>query len=377
MRRVDPVLLALLAVGAVLTACSGSGGKTTSEAAPGSVQEAGDQRSEGTAAQPSTSDCPRADPKWPSRASPGFFPPSRAGLWVPAQGRCVYLVFPGDDKARPFWGGRPGEGVRGVAWAPDGQSVAITTKRHSWHVVVLRRDGAVLRRMAATGAAFFGDGRLVVSRQDGIDLLVDSRARRLASYEKLERVAGFRARRPLFLSNDPWGFTHGSGRDGLALTLWGGGGAWKSVVLIVSARGKVTRASPAYRTKGNEGVVYGWAWSPDGRELFVMAELPGPPARRQHGDHDHCLDVWSADRGRRRAFCESELPEAYQSHFSKLAWAADRKRGLLNNGTVLTRGGKVVGHAAVCDGERLNNAVACTFEVQWEPVARHQSPSRQ
>jgi hypothetical protein len=269
--------------------------------------------------------------------------------------------------------------VRGVAWAPDGQSVAITTKRHSWHVVLLRRDGAVLRRLAATGAAFFRDGRLAVSRQDSIDLLADSRARRLVSYEELERVAGFRARRPVLLSHDPVGFTRGHGRDRLALTLWSGDGTWntvwKSVVLVVSARGKVTRASPAYRTKGIEGVVYGWTWSPDGRELFVMAEVPVPPVR--HRDHDHCLDIWSADRGRRRAFCESELPEAYQSHFSKLAWAADGKRGLLNNGTVLTRGGKVVGHAAVCDGERLNDAVACTFEVQWEPVARHQSPSRQ
>jgi hypothetical protein len=128
--------------------------------------------------------------------------------------------------------------------------------------------------------------------------------------------------------------------------------------------GKVTPASPAYRTKGNEGVVYGWAWSPDGRELFVTAEVAGPPARRQRGEHDHCLDIWSADRGRRRAFCESELPEAYRSHFSKLALAADGKRALLNNGTILTRGGQVVGYAAVCDGERLKDAVACTFEVQ-------------
>jgi hypothetical protein len=361
MRRVDPVLLALLlAVGAALTACSGGGGKTESEAA-----------------QASTSDCPRADPKWPSRAPPGFFPPSLAGLWVPAQGRCVYLVFPGDDKARPFWGGRPGETVRGVAWAPDGKSVAITTKRRSWHVVVLRRDGALLRRMAATGAAFFVDGRLAVSRQDNIDLVVDSNIRRLVSREELERVAGFRARGPLLLSHDPWGFTRGQGRDRIALTLWGGGGAWKSAVLIVSASGKITRASPAYRTKGNEGVVYGWAWSPEGQELYVMAEVPGPPSRRQRGDHDHCLDVWSADGGRRRVFCESALAEGYQSHFSKLAWSADGKSGLLNNGTIFTRGGKVVGHAAVCNGERLNDTVACTFEVQWEPVAPRQSPSRQ
>jgi hypothetical protein len=354
MRRAPPVLLALLVAGAVLTACRD--GEKTSEAKLPSVRETG---------------CPRVDLEWPSRARPEFFPPSRAGLWVPLEGRCVYLVFTGDEEARPFWGGRPVESVRGVAWAPDGESVAITAKsRHSWHVVLLRRDGAVLQRLAATGAAFLRDGRLAVSRQDGIDLLAGSRARRLVSYEELERVAGFRARRPLFLSHDPWGFRRGHGRDRLALTLWSGDGTWRtvwrSVVLVVSADGKVTRASPAYRTKGNEGVVYGWAWSPDGQELFVMAQVPGPPARRERGEHDHCLDIWSAERGRRHAFCESELTEAHQSHFSKLAWAADGKRGLLNNGTILTRGGKVVGHAAVCDGERLNDGVTCAFEVQWE-----------
>lgn len=350
MGRTGPVLLAVLAVGVVLTACRGGGG------------------------EPSATGCRRVYPKWPSPARPAFFPPSRAGVWLHGE-RCVYLVFPGDEEARPLWGGRPGESVRGVAWAPDGKSIAITAEspREGWHVVLVRRDGAVLRRLTATGAAFLRDGRLAVSRRDRIDLFVDSRARLLASREELERVAGFRARRPVFLSHDPWGFTRGHGRGRLALTLWSGDGTWKtvwkSVVLVVSAGGKVTRASPAYRTKGNEGVVYGWAWSPDGQELFVMAEVPGPPARRERGRHDHCLDIWSADRGRRRAFCESELPQAHQSHFSKLAWAAKGKTGLLNNGTILTRDGKVVGHAAVCDGERQKDAVTCTFKVQWEPAS--------
>jgi hypothetical protein len=240
-------------------------------------------------------------------------------------------------------------------------------------VVLLRRDGAVLRRLAATGAAFLRDGRLAVSRRDGIDLLVDSRARRLASREELERVAGFRARLPLSLSHDTSGYARGYGRDRLALTLWSRGrgwrsGPWKSVVLVVSARGNVTRASPAYRARGIEGVVSGWAWSPGGRELFVMAEVPGPPARRRRASHDHCLDIWTADRGRRRAFCESELPRAHHSHFEKLVWAADAKRGLLNNGTILTRAGSVAGYAAVCDGQRLVDVVTCAFEVQWEPA---------
>jgi dipeptidyl aminopeptidase/acylaminoacyl peptidase len=356
MGRVGPVLVALLAAGAVLTACS-----------------AGGEKSKG--AQPSARGCPRVDLKWPSRALPAFFPPSRAGLWLRGE-RCVYIVFPGDEEARPFWGGRPGESVLGVGWAPDGQSVAITTEsprrgwpRHSWRVVLLRRDGTILRRLAATGAAFFRDGRLAVSRQDWIDLLVDSRARRLVSHDELERVAGFRAHRPLVLSHDPWGYARGYGRDGVALSLRSRGSgayrAWKNVVLVVSAGGKVTRASPAYGTKGTEGSVSGWAWSPDGRELFVAAEVPGPLARRQRASHDHCLDIWSADRGRRRAFCESELSQAHHSHFSKLAWAPDGKRGLLNTGTILTRDGRVADYEAVCDGERRKDAVTCAFEVQW------------
>jgi dipeptidyl aminopeptidase/acylaminoacyl peptidase len=359
MRRVAPVLLPLLAVGAVVTACSGSG-----------------ENSDG--AEPSATGCPRVDLEWPSRALPGFFPPSRAGLWLPYEERCVYVVFPDGEKARPFWGGRPGERVLAVAWAPDGESVAITTesprrgwRRHSWRVVLLRRDGTVLRRLAATGAAFLRDGRLAVSREGGIDLLVGSRARRLASREELEQVAGFRARRPLVLSHDTSGYAGGHGIDQVALTLWSGGSGaytgWKSVVLVVSAGGKVTRASPAYRAAGPEGVVSGWAWSPDGRELFVMAEVPGPPARRRRASHDHCLDIWSADRRRRRAFCESELPRAHHSHFEKLTWTADGKRGLLNNGTIVTRDGRVVGHASVCSGQRREDVATCTFEVQWEP----------
>jgi len=359
MGRAGPVVLLLPAVSAMLTACSG-GGEKPSEAERRSVQ-------------PSATGCPRVHLKWPLRALPAFFPPKRAGLLLPEK-RCVYIVFPGDPEVRPFWGGRPRESVLGVGWAPDGQTVAVTTQsprrgwpRHTWQVVLLRRDGTVLRRLPATGAAFFRDGRLAVSRQDGIDLLVGSRPRRLVSHEELERVAGFRAHRPFLLSHDPRGYTRGHGRDGVALALRSRGSgayrAWKNVVLVVSADGKVTRASPVYGTKGTGGSVSGWAWSPDGRELFVLAEVPGPPARRRRASHDHCLEIWSPEHGLRRAFCESGLPKAHQSHFAKLAWSADGKRGLLNTGTVLTRKGQVVGHAPVCAERR----VTCNFEVQWEP----------
>ena len=281
-----------LGLSAVVAACS-LGEKETSKAKPRSGNEVR---------------CRQAHPKWPARDRPAFFPASRAGLWVPRE-LCVYVVHPGDEDARPFWRGRPGESVRGIAWAPDGESVAITTESPNagWQVVLVGRDGAVLRRLAAMGAAFLHDGRLAVSRQDGIDLLVDSRARHLASREDLERIAGFRARRLLLLGHDPWGYTRGNGRGRLALTLWSEGSHWKSVVLVVDADGKVRRATPAYRAEGIEGVVSGWAWSPDGRELFVMAEVPGPAARRRAGAHDHCLDIWSAGN-RRRASANPSWP---------------------------------------------------------------------
>ena len=162
------------------------------------------------------------------------------------------------------------------------------------------------------------------------------------------------------MTHDPWGFERGFGRGELALTLWSRVG-WKSVVVVVSAGGTVRPASPAYRTKGIEGVVSGWAWSTDGRKLFVMAEVAGPPARRRRGQHDNCVDIWSEARGRRRAFCESHLSKVHQSHFSKLAWSADGARGVLNNGTVVDRDGAVIGRAPSSTGD-------LPFELQFEPA---------
>ena len=176
-------------------------------------------------------------------------------------------------------------------------------------------------------------------------------------------MAGFRARRTFSVSHDARGFTRGHGRRAVALTLWSAGRSWKSVVLVVSSAGRVVRASPAYRAGGREGAVYGWAWSPDGRELFVAAEVAGLPERLRRGEHDHCLDVWSAERGLRRVFCESQLPAAHQSHFAKIAWASDGKTALLDNGTIVTRDGRVAGHAPVAAGH-------LSFQLQWEPHRR-------
>ena len=161
----------------------------------------------------------------------------------------------------------------------------------------------------------------------------------------------------------PWGFTRGHGREAVALTLWSAGRSWKSVVLVVSAAGRVVRASPAYRAGGGEGVVSGWASSPDGRELFVTVEVAGPSERIRHGQHAHCPDIWSAGSGRRRAFCESQLPKAHQLHFAKLAWAADGEKALLDTGTIVTREGKVAGRASVATADPA-------FQLQWESHRR-------
>jgi hypothetical protein len=330
--------LGLLVAVVLLAAC---GGEVTSQATRGE-QAVG---------------CPRISLQWRrGLPPPKFFPPSLAGLWL-GRVRCVYLVFARRGEARPLWGTRAGERVLGLSWAPDGKRFALTTRSR---IVVLSRDGSLLRRLRATGAAFLRDGRLAVSRPSGVYLETGSRWRRLASRQELERVAGFRAPRSFFLSQDPWGFTRGQGRGAVAMTLWSAGRTWKSVVLVVSAAGRVVRASPAYRAGGGEGAVYGWAWSPDGRKLFVMAEVAGPTERRRRGEHDHCVDVWSAAGGLRRAFCESQLRPAYHSHFAKLAWATDGKTALLDNGTIITRHGEVAGRLPGTTGD-------LSFQLQWAP----------
>jgi hypothetical protein len=173
----------------------------------------------------------------------------------------------------------------------------------------------------------------------------------------LERVAGFRLRSAIVVSPDPWGYGHGYGRRKIAITLWSRIGS-KSAVLVISAAGGVTRASPAYRAGGGEGAVSGWSWSPDGRKLFVLAEVV-PPKWRGPGDHDHCLDIWNPELGRRRAFCASRLPPAYRSHFARLVWAAGGGRGLLDNGTFVTGGGRVTGRLDV---------PSLAFEFQLQPT---------
>lgn len=351
--------LGLSATAVLLAGCSG-GDDVNSQAKP----TAPETRKTSAEAAPvaegrQAPGCPRVRLAWGRRVAPEFFAPSLAGLWL-RQDRCVYLVFPTRDEARPLWRTPAGERVRGLSWAPGGKAFALATGSR---VILLGRDGSLLGRLRATGAVFLRDGRLAVSRPDGIYLLTGSRSRRLASRQELERVAGFRARRAFSVSHDPLGFTRGHGRGAVAITLWSAGRSWKSVVLVVSAAGRVVRASPAYRAGGGEGVVSGWAWSTDGRELFVAAEVAGPPERRRGGRHDHCLDVWSAEGGRRRAFCESQLPSAHHLHFAKLAWATDGKTALLDTGTLFTRDGGVTGRAPVAADD-------LRFRVQWESHRR-------
>ena len=352
--------LGLSATAVVLTACSG-GDEVTSQAKPTAPETRKTPAEAATAADGrQLPGCPSVRLAWGHPLPPPeFFPPSLAGLWQRLD-RCVYLVFPTREEARPLARTPAGERVRGFSWAPGGRAFALAMGSR---VVLLGRDGSLLRRLRATGAVFLRDGSLAISRPGGVYLLTGSRSRRLASRQELERVAGFRARRTVSVSHDPRGFTRGHGRGAVAITLWSAGRSWKSVVLVVSADGRVVRASPAYRAGGGEGVVSGWAWSPDGRELFVAAEVAGPPARRRRGRHDHCLDIWSAEGGRRRAFCESQLPPAHQSHFAKLAWATDGKTALLDTGTLFTRDGDIAGRAPLAADD-------LSFGVQWESRRR-------
>jgi dipeptidyl aminopeptidase/acylaminoacyl peptidase len=341
-RTTRALSLSLSSAAVLLVACS-------------SADQAVSQRRTGKAAG-----CPRGPLAWRRPLPPPqFLPLWLAGLRV-REDRCVYLVFPRREEVRALWRTPAGEHVRGLSWAPDGKAFVLTTESH---VVLLGRDGSLLRRFRATGAAFLHDGRLTLSRSAGIYLLAGSRWRRLASRQELERVAGFRARRAFSVSTDPEGFARGDGRGAVAVTLWSAGRTWKSVVLVVSAAGRVMRASPAYRAGGGEGAVYGWAWSPDGRKLVVTAEEAGPPARSRRGDHDHCVDVWSAAGGLRRAFCESQLPPAYQSHFAKVVWATDGKTALLDNGTVVRRDGRVAGRVPLAADD-------VSFQIQWEHPRR-------
>jgi hypothetical protein len=330
MARVGTCALLALASGAALVAACGEAGGDATEA-------------------PSIGGCSRVHLKW----HPGdLLSRARRGLLLRGD-RCVYLVRL--RETRLVWRGRPGDSVRGLAWAPHAESFAVTTKRRrsGWRVVIVRRDGTILRRFPATGAAFLHDGRLVYSRRDAIYL---SGGRRLASPADLERVAGFRFRGAIEVGDDPRGFQHGNGRKEAALTLWSRTG-WKSVVLAVSTTGRVRRASPAFRAGGGEGVVSGWTWSPDGRKLFVTSEVV-PPGWRGPGDHDHCLDSWSAGRGIRRVLCGSRLPRALRTHFARLVWSTDAGRALLDNGAIVTPKGSFAGRAEV---------PAWAFDLQWQP----------
>jgi hypothetical protein len=110
--------------------------------------------------------------------------------------------------------------------------------------------------------------------------------------------------------------------------------------------------SPATAPCNEVGPIFGSArtgnpsgrdWSADGRAFVqVVGELPGN-ARLELG-HDHCLDIWNARNGYRRLVCGSDLPRRARSprrgpHFDRVIWSADGSAFLLNNGTVVSRGG--------------------------------------
>ena len=101
----------------------------------------------------------------------------------------------------------------------------------------------------------------------------------------------------------------------------------------------------------------GSAWTTDGRRLLQFTVFRSAAGSRK--DHDHCLHVWSERRGVRRAFCVSGLARRFQFHFDKLLWARDGRTGLLNDGTVVSSRGRVLGIA--------RGAGDPAFAVLWRP----------
>ena len=121
----------LSATAVLLAACSG-GDKASSQAARTAPETTkSPMETAFTAEGRQILGCPRIRPVWRRPLPPpDFLPPSLAGLRL-RQNRCVYLVFPRREDARPLWRTPAGERVSGLSWAPGGKMFALTTEsRH-------------------------------------------------------------------------------------------------------------------------------------------------------------------------------------------------------------------------------------------------------
>jgi hypothetical protein len=205
--------------------------------------------------------------------------------------------------------------------------------------------------MRADSASFLRDGRIVIATRSGVFLVSRSTLKPLASRAALAKAAGFPSNRRLFIGEDADGYARGYGRDSVALTWTQVTPKVRNTILVVSTDRTVRRATPIF---SGVSLVGGRAWSADGQRLFLMDVAPTPPGFRY--DHDHCLDSWKARGGYRRLWCVTELPPSYRFHFDKLIWS--RGEGLLNNGTVIDRNGRVLGRLRV-------KGSGAAFAIHW------------
>jgi hypothetical protein len=277
-----------------------------------------------------------------------FLAPRSVGLWMPSGGRCLLRVVAGAGSAVPVFRLRDAERLVGLQWAPDGQSFVLVTRRPR-RVLLLGLDGRVAKSWRAALAAFLADGRLVLGRDSGLYVVGGRRLSLLARRSALVRAAGFRSARGAF-GPDPRGYSRGYGRRAVAVHWWSG---QRDALLVVRVGGHATRASPTGHGFGDVG---GSAWSPDGRLLLEFTVFRPPPGSDK--DHDHCLDAWSR-RAIRHMFCVLDLPRPYRFHFDKLLWSNDGRAGLLNDGTVVSPQGRVLGLA--------RGAGDPAFAVLWQP----------
>jgi hypothetical protein len=269
-----------------------------------------------------------------------FFPTNASALWAPSSARrCLYLVPPA-GAPRPIWQVPVGERLVRLGWAPGGSRFVTTTAiGAARRTYVVDREGLVRERLAADGIAFLDDGSGIVVRTGALYLRAHGRERRLVGLDAIRAAAGFGRTALVSVAPDRHGFARGYGEDSIVITVFSGLSPRAAQALVVVSRaGSVRRVGPIFGSArtGNPG---GREWSAGGDAFVqVVGELPGS-ARLGLG-HDHCLDLWTARGGYRRLVCGSELPQRPAPHFDRVVWSADGSAFLLNNGTVVARGGK-------------------------------------
>jgi hypothetical protein len=283
------------------------------------------------------------------RVAPRFLAPGSTGLWLPLGARCLLRVSAGSESVEPVLRLRRGERLVGLHWAPDGRSF-VAVSRQPRRVLLLGAGGRLLRKWSARTAAFVADGRLVLAFDSGVYVKRGRRLRRIATSAVLERAAGFRSAAGPF-GPDHWGYSRGYGEDAVAFQWWSGR---RDALLVVDTAGRASRVSPDARGFVSVG---GSAWAPDGRRLLEFTVFRSPPGFGK--EHDHCLHVWSGRGGSRKAFCVSALGRRFQFHFDKALWARDGRTALLNDGTVISTSGRVLGIA--------RGAGDPAFAVVWRP----------